>query len=543
MLVNNAGITRDNLLFKMSEDDWDLVMNVHLKGAFLMSREAQKHMVPAKYGKILNLSSVSALGNRGQANYSAAKMGVQGFTRSLALELGPFGINVNAIAPGFIVTEMTDATAVRLKMEPEELRRLNAEANPGPPGRRARGHRRRCGVPLQRRGVVHHRSDAVRRRRREGLRWCALDLRVTRGHGSARRRTGVRTPSFCGSDHAPGVQEPGFVHRTIFSEKDSVSGPDRGSKCRWALASSSHGAATNPDPEGGSVPGSVEGRWRDFSPVQGRTQRMHRFTGNLLAAVGDATAGGVEGVALGCLSAVEAGEAVLELHEVMARLKGLQLALLAHADQLDVHAQADGPAPVNTAAWLAHRGLVAGRAARGQVRQCRASPVTSRLTGSALLAGDIDAAQAEVVVAAVRRLPETLDVADRARAEKVMLTEARRLDAAELRVVGDRLLEVIDPDAAEALEAKRLQDEEDAADAKTWLTTWDDRDGTTHLNVKLSTRHADMLRTALHAIANPSLADAITRTTTTHRTGTGTSTGTGTARTGRAPRPPGRTSG
>ena len=130
MLVNNAGITRDNLLFKMSEDDWDLVMNVHLKGAFLMSREAQKHMVPAKYGKILNLSSVSALGNRGQANYSAAKMGVQGFTRSLALELGPFGINVNAIAPGFIVTEMTDATAVRLKMEPEELRRLNAEANP-----------------------------------------------------------------------------------------------------------------------------------------------------------------------------------------------------------------------------------------------------------------------------------------------------------------------------------------------------------------------------------------------------------------------------
>ncbi len=130
VLVNNAGITRDNLLFKMSEDDWDLVMNVHLKGAFLMSREAQKHMVPAKYGKILNLSSVSALGNRGQANYSAAKMGVQGFTRSLALELGPFGINVNAIAPGFIVTEMTDDTARRLKMEPEELRRLNAEANP-----------------------------------------------------------------------------------------------------------------------------------------------------------------------------------------------------------------------------------------------------------------------------------------------------------------------------------------------------------------------------------------------------------------------------
>jgi 3-oxoacyl-[acyl-carrier protein] reductase len=130
VLVNNAGITRDNLLFKMSEQDWDLVLSVHLKGAFLMSRAVQKPMVDAKYGKILNLSSVSALGNRGQANYSAAKMGVQGFTRTLALELGPFGINVNAIAPGFIVTEMTDATAARLKMEPEQLQQLNAEANP-----------------------------------------------------------------------------------------------------------------------------------------------------------------------------------------------------------------------------------------------------------------------------------------------------------------------------------------------------------------------------------------------------------------------------
>jgi 3-oxoacyl-[acyl-carrier protein] reductase len=130
VLVNNAGITRDNLLFKMTEEDWDLVMRVHLKGAFLMSREVQKHMVQARYGKILNLSSVSALGNRGQANYAAAKMGVQGFTRTLAIELGPMGINVNAIAPGFIVTEMTDATARRLKVEPEQLRQMNADANP-----------------------------------------------------------------------------------------------------------------------------------------------------------------------------------------------------------------------------------------------------------------------------------------------------------------------------------------------------------------------------------------------------------------------------
>ncbi|MCW2854909.1 MAG: short-chain dehydrogenase/reductase [Marmoricola sp.] len=130
VIINNAGITRDNLLFKLSEDDWDAVMNVHLKGAFLMSKAAQKTFVEQKYGKILNLSSVSANGNRGQANYSAAKAGVQGFTRTLALELGPFGINVNAIAPGFIATEMTDDTARRLKIDVDEFRKLNAEANP-----------------------------------------------------------------------------------------------------------------------------------------------------------------------------------------------------------------------------------------------------------------------------------------------------------------------------------------------------------------------------------------------------------------------------
>jgi 3-oxoacyl-[acyl-carrier protein] reductase len=130
VLVNNAGVTRDNLLFKMTEDDWDLVMGVHLRGAFLMSREVQRHMVAAKYGKILSLSSVSALGNRGQANYSAAKMGLQGFTRTLAVELGPFGINVNAVAPGFIVTDMTDETARRVGVEPEEYRKGAAALTP-----------------------------------------------------------------------------------------------------------------------------------------------------------------------------------------------------------------------------------------------------------------------------------------------------------------------------------------------------------------------------------------------------------------------------
>lgn len=130
VLVNNAGVTRDNLLFKMTDQDWDMVMDVHLKGAFLMTQVAQKHFVAQKYGKVVNTSSISALGNRGQANYSAAKMGLQGFTRTLGIELGPFGINVNAVAPGFIATEMTDATAARLKMDVDEFRRLNAEANP-----------------------------------------------------------------------------------------------------------------------------------------------------------------------------------------------------------------------------------------------------------------------------------------------------------------------------------------------------------------------------------------------------------------------------
>jgi 3-oxoacyl-[acyl-carrier protein] reductase len=124
ILVNNAGVTRDNLLFKMSEEEWDSVLDVNLKGVFLMSRAAQRHMVPAKYGKIVNLSSVSALGNRGQANYSAAKAGVQGLTATLAAELGPYGINVNAVAPGYVATAMTAATARRLGVSPEEAQEL-----------------------------------------------------------------------------------------------------------------------------------------------------------------------------------------------------------------------------------------------------------------------------------------------------------------------------------------------------------------------------------------------------------------------------------
>lgn len=130
VLVNNAGVLRDNLLFKMSEPDWDTVMNVHLRGAFLFSRAAQAHMVEARWGRIVNLSSRSAQGNRGQANYATAKAGLQGFTKTLAIELGPFGVTVNAVAPGFIVTEMTRATAARMGVDFDDLQARSAEQTP-----------------------------------------------------------------------------------------------------------------------------------------------------------------------------------------------------------------------------------------------------------------------------------------------------------------------------------------------------------------------------------------------------------------------------
>ena len=130
VLVNNAGVIRDNLLFKMSEDDWDTVLGVHLRGAFLMSKAAQKHMVEARFGRIVNLSSSSALGNRGQANYSAAKAGMQGFTKTLAIELGQFGVTANAVAPGFIATDMTAATAARVGMDFEEFQAAAASRIP-----------------------------------------------------------------------------------------------------------------------------------------------------------------------------------------------------------------------------------------------------------------------------------------------------------------------------------------------------------------------------------------------------------------------------
>jgi 3-oxoacyl-[acyl-carrier protein] reductase len=130
VLVNNAGVIRDNLLFKMTDDDWDTVMGVHLRGAFLMTRAVQKYMVDQHFGRIVNLSSSSALGNRGQVNYSAAKAGLQGFTKTLAIELGPFGITANAVAPGFIATDMTAATAARVGMSFEDFQAAAAARIP-----------------------------------------------------------------------------------------------------------------------------------------------------------------------------------------------------------------------------------------------------------------------------------------------------------------------------------------------------------------------------------------------------------------------------
>jgi 3-oxoacyl-[acyl-carrier protein] reductase len=130
VLVNNAGIIRDNLLFKMTDDDWDAVINVHLRGAFLMTRAAQKYMTAQQWGRIVNLSSSSALGNRGQVNYSAAKAGLQGFTKTLAKELGKFGVTANSVAPGFIVTEMTAATAARVGMSFEDFQHAAATRIP-----------------------------------------------------------------------------------------------------------------------------------------------------------------------------------------------------------------------------------------------------------------------------------------------------------------------------------------------------------------------------------------------------------------------------
>jgi 3-oxoacyl-[acyl-carrier protein] reductase len=130
ILVACAGIIRDNLLFKMTDDDWDAVIDTHLKGSFYAVRAAQKHMVAQKSGKMVLISSTSALGNRGQTNYSTAKAGLQGMTKTLAIELGPYNVNVNCVAPGFIATAMTQQTADRMGVPFDTFREAVSEGVP-----------------------------------------------------------------------------------------------------------------------------------------------------------------------------------------------------------------------------------------------------------------------------------------------------------------------------------------------------------------------------------------------------------------------------
>jgi len=143
-LVTCAGITRDNLIHKLTDDDWDAVISTHLRGTFLCAQAAQTVMVEQESGKMVFVSSTSALGNRGQANYSAAKAGIQGLARTLAIELGRFNVNVNAVAPGFVETRMTRGIAERTGVDWEEIKRTRAEAIP----------LRRIGQPEDIAGVV-----------------------------------------------------------------------------------------------------------------------------------------------------------------------------------------------------------------------------------------------------------------------------------------------------------------------------------------------------------------------------------------------------
>jgi len=118
ILVNNAGITRDSLLLRMKEEDWDAVIDVNLKGVFLCAKEAVKVMAKQRYGRIVSIASVVAfMGNPGQANYSASKAGIVGLTKTLAKEYASRGITANAVAPGFITTAMTDALPDNVKEE------------------------------------------------------------------------------------------------------------------------------------------------------------------------------------------------------------------------------------------------------------------------------------------------------------------------------------------------------------------------------------------------------------------------------------------
>ena len=210
ILVTCAGIIRDNLLHKMTDDDWEAVINTHLRGTFLSVQAAQKLMVAQKSGSMVLISSTSALGNRGQANYSAAKAGLQGLAKTLAIELGPFGITVNCVAPGFIATAMTEQTAARMGVSVRGVHGRGRRADARAAGRPARRRRRRDRVPLLRRRLVRERPGHLRARRPV----TAQDARsspVPRAASAARSRSGSSTTagSVLAVDREPDPAGPG----------------------------------------------------------------------------------------------------------------------------------------------------------------------------------------------------------------------------------------------------------------------------------------------------------------------------------------------
>ncbi len=164
ILVNNAGITHDNLFMRMKDEEWDDVIAVNLTSVFVLTRGILRNMMRRRYGRIVNIASISGvLGNPGQANYAASKAGLVGMTKSLAREVASRGITANCIAPGFIKTPMTDA------LTPKQIEAI-AAAIPDPDLRQARRHRGGRGLPRQQRGGLYHRRDgACERRHGDGL--------------------------------------------------------------------------------------------------------------------------------------------------------------------------------------------------------------------------------------------------------------------------------------------------------------------------------------------------------------------------------------
>ena len=230
VLVNNAGVTRDNLLFKMSDADWDIVMHVHLRGSFLMTRAVQKHMTEAKWGRIVNLSSTSALGNRGQANYATAKAGLQGFTKTLAIELGKFGVTANAIAPGFIVTDMTQGDRGADRPGVGAVRR---GARRGDPGRAAPASPRTSRTPC--------RSWSARAR-------ASSPVRSSTSPAAPKTSMEPTDPTHLSSPGRP-LKGRGRLLRTTGRGRGSAPGPGRrapNAANPTATAVSSHGPAATP---------------------------------------------------------------------------------------------------------------------------------------------------------------------------------------------------------------------------------------------------------------------------------------------------------